>query len=122
MENFQRLGIEFKEEVLWLQLRQPTAKIVCVEKSDIGFFALENESLNELYISNIYLDKNYRNLGLGSELIMRILNEAKKANFLSVMATTYFGDENINFYSKLNFKEVRREYPHITLAIDLSEL
>lgn len=66
------------------------------------------------YILNMYTEKEFRKLGIASELLEKLIVEAKKRNleFVSLNAS----EDGINIYKNRGFKEPK--YPELKLKIE----
>ncbi len=57
----------------------------------------------------IAIKKEFRGLGIGTELMRRIIDEARKLDFkLILLETSSLNDRAIHVYRKIGFKEVGR--------------
>ena len=65
------------------------------------------------YIENVVVDEQYRNKGIGIQLVKKAIKIAKKWNCYKIILTCK--PELINFYGKLNFKE----FKEIALKLDM---
>ena len=86
-------------------------------KDDDGAFAgyiasaEKKERPNFLWIVELFIDPNYQGRGIGSSLLERTIQEAKKKNLDGLITQTEF--ENIpaqNLYKKVGFTEI--DNPH----------
>lgn len=55
------------------------------------------------HIEDIVVDKKYRGLGLGKELVDHLINEGKKAGCYKIILNC--NENNIGFYKKCGFKQ-----------------
>jgi len=75
---------------------------------EIGFIGLDlrnNEILDQhtLYINRFYIDEEYRNMGIGEQVLNKIIGMAKEMN--RDLELEVFGDNPaIHLYEKMGFK------------------
>lgn len=60
---------------------------------------------NTPFINMIYLNENYRNKGLGKELVRFWETEMKSKGYELVMTSTLSNEQAQNFYRKLGYKD-----------------
>lgn len=63
----------------------------------------------ELYIDDLCVLKEYRNKGIGKELLEYIKKEAKSLNCYNITLNVWSGNKAENFYKSLGFKEKKKE-------------
>lgn len=56
------------------------------------------------YITNIYVDPNYRNKGIGSNIVKNLILKSLKRNFKVIMLNA--SEEGKKIYEKLGFKNI----------------
>lgn len=81
---------------------------ILIDKQMIGFIGLDlkdNEILNQhtLYINRFYIDKKYRNLGIGENVINQLIEIAKGMN-RDLELDVYGDNPAIHLYEKMGFK------------------
>lgn len=74
-------------------------------ESIIAFVALHIYTPNLAEVRSLIVDKNYRKKGVGKELVIRALSEAKKLGLDTVFALTY----EPGFFKKIGFVETPKE-------------
>ncbi len=79
---------------------------IALEKDKIvGYVALHIHSVRLAEIRSLIVDKCMQGRGIGTELVQRALEEAKKLAVKKVLALTY----NREFFEKLGFYEIPKE-------------
>ena len=81
-----------------------------VDNKLVGFIHI-NKLYENMDIVNIIVEKNYRNKGIGSELLNYIVNKYKDINSI-ILEVRESNKSAIEFYKKNNFKiiNVRKKY------------
>ena len=74
----------------------------------VGFVGLDlrdDEVLNQhtLYINRLYIDEEYRNMGIGEEVIKKIIDIAKDMN-RDIELEVFGNNPAIHLYEKMGFK------------------
>ena len=91
------------------------------ETGEIIGFAGIKIILNEAEIMNIVVHKNYRNNGIGSELLEKILDMSKILKIEKILLEVNENNENaIKLYKKYNFTQTgirKKYYNNLTDAI-----
>jgi len=102
-----------RESMLKKSLRDPDCKVY-VAKIDgkiVGFIELRLfpdfvEGVLIAIVQNLIVDKKYRNLGIGGNLLERAIEEAEERNAVELHVWTEFDNQQaINFYIKHGFKK-----------------
>ena len=60
---------------------------------------------NTPFMNMLYIIENYRNKGIGKELVIFWENEMKKKGYKFLMTSTQSNEEAQNFYRKLEYKD-----------------
>ena len=60
---------------------------------------------NTPFMNMLYINENYRNNGIGKELVLFWENEMKKKGYELLMTSTLSNEEAQNFYRKLGYKD-----------------
>ena len=99
----------FKQELL----NKNSIYIVAKSNNEIVGFGGIWKSIDDVHITNIVVKKNYRNLGIATQIINRLINIAKNSNFTSI--TLEVNEKNIpaiKLYKKFNFINlgIRKKY------------
>jgi putative acetyltransferase len=93
-------------------------------KEIIGTAALYRVEESTCMLRKMYLDKNYRNLGLGKKILERILSRAKKLGFKEIILETNTRmAAAIHLYEKYGFKvtdEIEKASPRCNLTMKMS--
>lgn len=76
--------------------------VVCDQDRIVGFCALHIHTINLAEVRSLVISKNLRGSGIGSELVRKILDEAKFYNIEKVFTLTY----RKSFFEKLGFVEI----------------
>lgn len=85
--------------------------IVIKNKKIIGMGRAISDRINDAYIQDVAILKPWRNLGIGSEIIKRIVRRLKKdkIKWIGLVAQ----DNSTSFYKKLGFKLMKNSNPMI---------
>lgn len=75
--------------------------VAMIDGASIGFVAYNKVNNGELYIISLYVDKEYRRLGIATRLIDEVLKYDYE--YAKVLIGD-FNKESINFFNKLGFK------------------
>lgn len=78
--------------------------VVCDQDQIVGFCALHIHTINLAEVRSLVISKNLRGSGIGSELVRKILDEAKFYNIEKVFTLTY----RKSFFEKLGFVEISK--------------
>ena len=86
-----------------------------IEKNEIIVAIVENEIVGYLrfnyfwdeipFMNMLFIDEDFRNKGIGSELVGFWENEMKKRDFTSFMTSSLSNERAQDFYKKLNYKD-----------------
>jgi len=105
--------MEFKEKVV----KTKGIKISVEENGkEIGrcfIYLIKNNLHKKPYalLEDIFVDENYREKGIGTQLVKRAIELAKELNCYKIIATSRFERENIHeWYQKLGFKKYGFEF------------
>jgi amino-acid N-acetyltransferase len=91
------------EDEMATTIRSYTA--VKIGKKIVGFVALHIHSLVLCEIRSLIISSQYRNLGLGKQLIQKAINEAKLYKLKEILVLTYKEKLFLDF----NFKIIQKE-------------
>lgn len=102
-----------RELMLKQSLKDPNCKIHVAEIDDeiVGFIEFRVfpdfvEGTLTAIIQNLIVEKEYRTLGIGSELIEKAIKDTARQNALEIHVWTEFDNRQaINFYIKHGFKK-----------------
>lgn len=73
---------------------------------DIGYFGI-SEKENYLFLSKLYIKKDYRNKGIGQQAFEKIKTITKEKNYSNIILTVNKYNENtITAYQKWGFKTI----------------
>ena len=70
----------------------------------VGFVALHIHTKKLAEIRSLIVDKKYRGLGIGKNLVLKAIKEAKELGIKEILSLTY----NRDFFEKLGFKEIEK--------------
>lgn len=71
----------------------------------VGYSALHIHALNLAEVRSLVIREDMRGMGVGSQLVKELLNEAKKMDIAQVFALTY----RENFFKRLGFEVIQKE-------------
>jgi len=71
----------------------------------VGFAALHIHTIDLAEIRSLVVKENYRGKGIGKELVLRLIEEAKQLSIKELLSLTY----QQLFFEKLDFKEIAKE-------------
>ncbi|OGH93729.1 MAG: hypothetical protein A2538_02490 [Candidatus Magasanikbacteria bacterium RIFOXYD2_FULL_41_14] len=74
---------------------------------------IKNDRHDEPYglLENLYVEKEHRNLGLGSKLVNAVITEAKNSGCYKLLATTRFSKTKVqSWYKKIGFSDHGTEF------------
>lgn len=96
--------------ILNQELQNENSIYIVAKKSDniVGFGGIW-KSVDDVHITNIVTRKSYRNLGIASKILEKLINITKDLNFSSI--TLEVNEHNFNaikLYEKFNFKNLGR--------------
>jgi GNAT superfamily N-acetyltransferase len=105
--------VEFKEKTI----ETMGIKIYVEENGrEIGrcfIYLIKNDLHKEPYalLEDVYVDENFRGKGIGTELVKKAIELARKLNCYKIIATSRFERENVHeFYQKLGFEKFGYEF------------
>ena len=80
----------------------------------IGMGRCISDKISDAYIQDITVNKNYRKMGIGSEIIQKIIKRLKKdkIGWIALIAQ----NNSANFYKKLGFKKMKNSLPMLMLC------
>ena len=90
------------------------SQVIQFEGKDIGYLKIRREP-ESLHLADIQLLEEYRNRGIGTWLIERILHEASQAG-LSVWLRVLKGNPAMRLYQRLGFKVCEEADRHHCMA------
>ncbi|MBM7833174.1 GNAT family N-acetyltransferase [Clostridium sardiniense] len=85
-----------------------TKEIIIVRNQDnknIGWLRYGYFWDNTPFMNMLYIDENYRNKGIGKDLIRFWENEMKNKDYKLVMTSTLSNENSQHFYRKLGYKD-----------------
>ena len=63
------------------------------------------------YLEDVFVDENFRDQGIGTKLLKKVIIEAKKNNCYKIVATSRKGKKKVHaFYEKMGFKNFGIEF------------
>ncbi|OGY79746.1 MAG: hypothetical protein A3B74_01735 [Candidatus Kerfeldbacteria bacterium RIFCSPHIGHO2_02_FULL_42_14] len=63
------------------------------------------------FLENLYVEKKYRGRGFGTELVQRVIEEARKQGCYKLIGTTRYAKREVHaFYQHLGFKNFGIEF------------
>jgi len=71
----------------------------------IGWLRYSYFGDNTPFMNMLYINENYRNNGIGKELVLFWENEMKKKGYEFLMTSTLSNEEAQHFYRKLGYKD-----------------
>ena len=101
MRPYVELTHDWNPTVFREKFRASNSQIIQAEGKDIGLFKKEIIEGN-IFLWDIQLAAEYRNLGIGSKLIAHLKSEAKKMN-VSIRLRVLKGNPAIYFYERHGF-------------------
>ena len=101
MRPYVELTHDWNRTVFREKFRVSNSQIIQAEGKDIGLFKKEIIEGN-LFLWDIQLEEEYRNLGIGSKLISRLKSEAQEMN-LPILLKVLKGNPAIHFYERHGF-------------------
>jgi len=88
-----------------------TIKIVCVDGRDVGYLDVKNHD-DHLLLAGIYLDSQYRRLGLGSKIIGDLLMECARLH-KPLRLRVLRSNPAQRLYRRLGFRSFKETESHI---------
>lgn len=91
-----------------LNTKIKTKEIIIVRNNDnknIGWLRYGYFWDNTPFMNMLYIDENYRNNGIGKDLINFWENEMKNKGYKLVMTSTLSNENSQHFYRKLEYKD-----------------
>lgn len=85
-----------------------TKEIIIVRNQDnknIGWLRYGYFWDNTPFMNMLYIDENYRNKGIGKDLIRFFENEMKNKGYKLIMTSTLSNENSQHFYRKLGYKD-----------------
>jgi len=76
-------------------------------------YLIKNDLHEEPYalLEDVYVDENFRGKGIGTELVKKAIEVAKKLNCYKIIATSRFEREKVHeWYQKFGFKKFGFEF------------
>ncbi len=104
MRPYVELTHEWDPSVFREKFRTSNSQIIQVEGKDIGLFKKEIIEGN-LFLWDIQLEAEYRNLGIGSKLISQLKSDAQKMS-VSIRLRVLKGNPAIHFYERHGFSTI----------------
>ena len=68
---------------------------------------------------SIAIDYNHRNQGIGSHLLLSLINHAKNTGFKSLSLSVIPENAAIHLYERIGFKTVENPRPHLVMRLDI---
>lgn len=104
----QCFSVPWSKSALEAELEKENSRFfVAITKNEVSGYIGANNILGEVYVNNIAVFYNYRELGIGSKLLSHLIDVAKEENCDFV--TLEVRESNISarkLYEKLKFKKV----------------
>jgi ribosomal-protein-alanine N-acetyltransferase len=104
----QCFSVPWSRSALEAELEKENSRFfVAITKNEVSGYIGANNILGEVYVNNIAVFYNYRELGIGSKLLSHLIDVAKEENCDFV--TLEVRESNISarkLYEKLKFKKV----------------
>lgn len=91
-----------------INIKIKTKEIIIVRNQDnknIGWLRYGYFWDNTPFMNMLYIDENYRNKGIGKDLIRFWENEMKNKGYKLVMTSTLSNENSQHFYRKLGYKD-----------------
>ena len=88
-------------------------RIVCVDNKKVGCILLENKD-DGVLLDEIYLEENYRNKGIGSNIINKIISE----NNIIYLWVYKLNIRAISLYRRLGFKVIQEDENRYYMKFD----
>ena len=82
-------------------------------KKVIGIGRVISDKISDAYIQDITVDKCYRKLGIGSEIIKKLIKRIRSDNisWIGLIAQ----NDSSDFYKKLGFKKMKNSAPMLKI-------
>lgn len=83
---------------------------------EVGYaflYFIHNQSHNYYYglLEDVYVDENYRANGLGTKLVLAVIEEAKKNGCKYIMGTSRYSRPHVHkWYEKIGFKDYGKKF------------
>lgn len=91
-----------------------TVSVIEVNGALAGFIKLVYHG-DEIYLAEIQLDKKYRNRGVGTELIRRVIDESEKSGRIITLKVIK-GNPAEYFYKRLGFSVYEKTLMHLKMS------
>lgn len=113
-----------KQEIVFDSYEDTAIHMICLTEGKVNGYARLNYEGQEAILSQIVVDEEYRNQGLGSELVKRLLDKARldKKDRVTLSAKV----EATKFYKKFafvvtgdSFSSPKTGLPHIKMILQL---
>ena len=79
-------------------------------------FGYVNEETPEISIA---MDYNYRNQGIGTYLLLSLINYAKTLGFKSLSLSVISENTAIHLYERIGFKVIESTMPHLVMKLEI---
>lgn len=83
------------------------------EAGHAWLYLIYNQSGDYYYglLEDVYVDDKYRQQGLGTKLVMAVIEEAKKNNCKYIMGTSRYSRPHVHkWYEKIGFKDYGKKF------------
>ncbi|MEM5830137.1 MAG: GNAT family N-acetyltransferase [Candidatus Aenigmatarchaeota archaeon] len=94
---------QFKSKAIKITIRNGNEEI-----ARCYIYLISNDLHDKPYalLEDVFVKEEYRNIGIGSKLVKKAIDVAKKLNCYKILATSRFEREYVHkFYEKLGFKK-----------------
>lgn len=100
-------------EVIKMDYKIKNYKIVCVDNKKVGCMLLKTKN-DGVLLDEIYLEENYRNKGIGSNIINKIISE----NNIIYLWVYKLNIRAISLYRRLGFKVIQEDENRYYMKFD----
>tara|TARA_R110000868_G_scaffold91812_2_gene254400 strand:- start:14806 stop:15180 length:375 start_codon:yes stop_codon:yes gene_type:complete len=87
-------------------------KIIEHKKQAVGYLILKDTD-NEIYIENLLIEKEFQNLGIGKEVMQKIIERANSEKKLIRLQVFKINIKAQRFYKNFGFKKTSEKENHI---------
>lgn len=89
-------------------------KLIEYKKQEIGYIILK-ETINEIFIENLLIEKEFQNLGIGKEIMERIIERSNSEKIIILLQVFKMNTKALKFYRSLGFEEIFKNENHIEM-------
>jgi len=89
-------------------------RIIVYKRQEIGYIVME-ETVKEIYIENLMIKEEFQNLGIGNEVMGKIIDRAYSENKIIRLQVFKINTKAQRFYENLGFEKTSLNENHIVL-------